>query len=106
VPLVDQFVAGINLPTMLAAALLVLAVMVLIRIGKTLIMAAVFGSIAGGASLGQGNSPGSAATHAAIGFAVAAVALFFVRFIRQLGTWLLITAAGVAALLLWGMATS
>jgi hypothetical protein len=105
-PWVREFLAHINVPTMLAAALLVLAVIVVIVIGKALLMAAIFGAVAGGVSLGQGNEPSTAGTHAAIGFGVAAVILLLVRSTRSLFRWLLITAAGVAALLFWGMGTS
>lgn len=106
IPLVREFLAHLNVPTMLAAALLVLAVIVVIRIGRALLMAAIFGAIAGGVSLGQGNEPTTAGIHAAIGFGVAAVTLFLVRSTTSLMRWLLITAAGVGALLLWGMGTS
>ncbi len=106
IPLVREFLAHLNVPTMLAAALLVLAVIVVIRIGRALLMAAIFGAIAGGVSLGQGNEPATAGIHAAIGFGVAAVTLFLVRSTTSLMRWLLITAAGVGALLLWGMGTS
>lgn len=100
-PLLDRLIAGINLPTMFAAALLVLAVIVVIRIGKALIMAATFGAIAGGVSLGQGNRPASAAVHAAIGFGVAAVTFFLVRTAKSFLLWIVITGIAVAALLLW-----
>jgi len=105
-PFVQQLLARINVPTMIAAALLVLAVIVVIRIGRALLMAAIFGSMAGGVSLGQGNEPATAGTHAAIGFGVAAVTLLLIRSTRNLIRWLLITAVGVAVLLLWGMGSS
>lgn len=92
----------INLPTMIAAAALVIAVMVVIKIGKALLFAAMFGALAGGVSLGQGNVPATAGTHAAIGFGVAAVTLFLVKVTRSIVMWLLITAVGVSALLLYG----
>lgn len=105
-PFVREFLSHINVPTMIAAALLVLAVIVVIRIGKALVMAAIFGAIAGGVSLGEGNEPATAGTHAAIGFGVAAVTFFLIRSTRSLIRWLLITAVAVAALLLWGMGSS
>ncbi len=100
--LLDQLLAGINLPTAIAAAFLVLAAIVVIRIGKALVMAAMFGAVAGGASLGQGNPPETAGVHAAIGFGVAAMTLFLIRFTRSLILWVVITALGVGALLLYG----
>jgi hypothetical protein len=103
--LLDRLLAGVNLPTMVAAALLVLAVIVVIRIGKALVMAALFGAIAGGASLGQGNEPSTAGAHAAIGFGVAAVTFFLVRTAKSFLMWIVITGLAVAALLLWGFRT-
>jgi len=94
----DRLIAGINLPTMLAAALLVLAVIVVIRIGKLLLMAALFGLLAGSLSLGQGHPPAQAATHAAIGFGVAATTMILVRIARGILIWTLITAAGILGL--------
>lgn len=102
----DQFVRHINLPTAIAAAALVLLVILVIRIGKALIMAGIFGMLAGGVSLGQGNAPGAAGVHAAIGFGVAAVTLFFIRMTKSLVLWLAITALGVGALLWFGMGTA
>ena len=100
--LLHRLISGINFPTAVAAGLLVLAVIVVIRIGKVLIMAGVFGAVAGGASLGQGNPPGTAGVHAAIGFGVAAMTLFLIRFTRRLILWVVITSLGVGALLLYG----
>lgn len=106
IPLVREFLAHLNFPTMFAAALLVLAVIVVIRIGRALIMAAIFGAVAGGVSYGQGSAPATAGIHAAIGFGLAAATLFLIKSTTSLMRWLLITATGVAALLLWGMGTS
>jgi hypothetical protein len=103
-PTIHQLIAHINLPTALAAAALVILIIVVIRIGKVLVMAAIFGAVAGGASLSQGNPPGTAGTHAAIGFGAAAVMMFLIRFTKSLLLWLVITAAGVAALLAYGFA--
>lgn len=88
----------INLPTALAAAALVLVVILVIKIGKALLFAAMFGAMAGGVSLGQGNSPRTAGMHAAVGFGVAAVTLFFIRMTKSLIMWLVITGVGVIAL--------
>jgi hypothetical protein len=98
----NQFLSHVNLATMIAAALLVLAVILVIRIGKALLTAGILGAMAGGASLGEGNPPTAAATHAAIAFAVAAVTLFLIRVTKGIMVWLLVTAVGVAALLLHG----
>jgi hypothetical protein len=98
----DRLTDGVNLPTMVAAALLVLAVIVVIRIGRVLLMAAIFGALAGGVSLGQGSSADAAATHAAIGFGVAAVTLFLIKMVRGLLLWILITGLGVGALVRYG----
>lgn len=92
----------LNLPTAIVAALLVLAVIAVIKIGKALLMAGFFGALAGGVSLGQGNAPATAGTHAAIGFGVAAVTLILIKLTRSLMLWLLITALGVGALYLFG----
>jgi len=100
---VDRFLAHVNAPTLIVAALLVFAVLLVIKIGKVLLMAGIFGVLAAGVSLGQGSPPGMAGAHAAIAFGVAAVTLFLIRFTRSLILWLLITALGVGALLLYGV---
>lgn len=105
-PFVQQFLDRIDVPTMFATALLVLAAIIVIRIGRALVMSAIFGAIAGGVSLGQGNEPATAGTHAAIGFGVAAITLLLIRSTRSLVKWLLITAVGIAAVLLWGMGST
>ncbi len=97
-----QLLANINLPTAIAAAALVFLVILVIRIGKVLIMAGVFGMLAGGVSLGQGHPPGTAGAHAAIGFGVAAITLFFIRMTKSLILWVVITVLGIGALLLSG----
>jgi len=102
--MIDHLIAGINLPTMIAAALLVLVlvltVIVAIRLGKVLLMAALFGLLAGSVSLGQGHAPTQAGTHAAIGFGVATTTMILIRVARGILIWTLITAAGVLALIL------
>jgi hypothetical protein len=100
----DQLLANINLPTAIAAAALVLVVIVVIRIGKVLIMAGVFGMLAGGVSLGQGHPPATASAHAAIGFGVAAITLFIIRMTKSLMLWVVITALGIGALIWSGVA--
>lgn len=99
----SRFLDGINLPTAVAAAALVLLAIVVIRIGRVLVMAGIFGMLAGGVSLGQDNSPADAGVHAAIGFGVAAVTLFLIRMTKSLVLWLVITALGVGALSWFGM---
>lgn len=94
-------VQHINVPTALAAAALVLAVILVIKIGKALLFAAMFGAMAGGVSLGQGNQPRTAGAHAAIGFGVAMVTLFLIRMTKNLMLWLVITGVGVIALFLF-----
>jgi hypothetical protein len=93
-----DLLSKVDLPTAVAAAVLVLAVIVVIKIGKVLLFAAMFGAMAGGVSLGQGNRPVTAGTHAAIGFGVAAVTLLLVKLTKNLLLWLVITSAGVLAL--------
>lgn len=100
--MLDRLTDGVNLPTMIAAALLALAVIVVIKIGRVLLTAAIFGAMAGGVSLGQGNAGESAATHATIGFAVAAITLFLIKVVRGLLLWVVITALGVGMLALFG----
>ena len=102
-PTIEQLVASINAPTLLAAVLLVFAVIIVIKIGKALLMAGIFGALAGGTSLSRGSTPGTAASHAAIGFGVAAVTLFLINFTKNLMLWLLITGLGVGALLIFGV---
>ncbi len=102
-PTVNQFIDSINAPTLIVAVLLVFAVIIVIRIGKALLLAGIFGALAGGAALSQGIAPGEAATHAAIGFGVAAATLFLIRFTRSLILWPLITALGVGALVIFGV---
>ena len=102
-PTIDQLIANLNAPTLIAAVLLVFAVIIVIKIGKALLMAGIFGAMAGGASLSQGNAPGTAASHAAIGFGVAAATLFLIKFTNSLMLWLLITGLGVGALLIFGV---
>jgi hypothetical protein len=97
----SEILKGVNPPTAIAAALLVLAVIVVIRIGKALLFAAMFGALAGGVSLGQGSAPSTAGTHAAIGFGVAAATLLLIKLTRSLMLWLVITGLGVAALFLY-----
>jgi hypothetical protein len=88
----------VNLPTALAAAALVLAVILVIKIGKVLLLSAMFGAMAAGVSVGQGSRPAEAGVHAAIAFGVAAVTLFLIKMTRSLLLWLVITGAGVVAL--------
>ena len=102
-PTVNQFIDSINAPTLIVAVLLVFAVIIVIRIGKALLLAGIFGALAGGASLSQGVAPGAAASHAVIGFGVAATTLFLIRFTRSLILWPLITALGVGALVIFGV---
>lgn len=88
----------INWPTAIAAAALVLAVIVVIRIGKALLLSAMFGAMAAGVSIGTGNTVPQAGRHAAIAFGVAALTLFLIRTTRSFILWLAITALGVLAL--------
>jgi hypothetical protein len=96
------YLSHISTPTILAAFALVVLVFIVIKIGKVLLMAAVFGAIAGGASLSQGTEPRTAAGHAAVAFAAAAVMFFLVKMAKSMVLWLVITGAGVAAMLWWG----
>lgn len=95
--------ARIDAPTALAAVALVFLVLMVIKIGRILVMAGVFGAIAGGASLSQGSSPKEATAHAAVAFGVAAVMFFLVKMTKSIVLWLAITAAGVAGLLAFGI---
>ena len=96
-----ELLKDINLPTAVTAALLVLAVILVIKIGKVLLFAAMVGALAGGVSLGQGSAPATAETHAVVGFGLAAVTLFLIKLTRSLVLWLVITGCGVAALFLY-----
>lgn len=99
--LIDRLAAGVNVPTMIAAVVLVMLVLLVIKIGKVLVFSALFAGVAGGVSLTQGSGAQAAGSHAAIAFGVAAVTLFLVRLARGFLVWLLITALGVAALLIF-----
>jgi len=101
-PGVGELLAQIRAPTALSAVVLIALVGVVIKIGRALLMAAIFGAIAGGASLAQGNPPGTAGTHAVIGFGVAAVMFFLIKMAKGILMWLLITGVGVAVLLAFG----
>jgi len=101
--LIDRLTAQIDLPTAIAAALLVLAVMVIIKLGRLLLMAAVLGAVAGGVALGQGHTTENAAAHAVVGFVIAAMVLLVIKFVRNLVLWVVITALGAGALLLDGI---
>jgi hypothetical protein len=103
VELIEGVIAGINLPTAIAAALLVLAVLVIIKLGRLLLMAAVLGAVAGGVALGQGHTTENATAHAVVGFAIAAMVLLLIKFVRNLVLWVVITALGAGALLLDGL---
>lgn len=99
-----HFSRQIDLSTMVAAAFLVLAVIAVIKIGKVLLLSALFGAAVGATSLAQGSVPSAAADHAGVGFVVGAATLFLIKFTKSLLTWLLITAVGVGTLLLFGFA--
>ena len=96
---VERFLSHVNGPTLVVAVLLVLTVLLVIKFGKVLLMAGIFGALTAGVSLGQGNPFATAGTHAAIAFGVAAVTLVLVRMVKGFLMWLLITGLGVLALL-------
>jgi len=100
---VSGLLSRIDAPTAVAAAALVFLVLLVIRIGRILVMAGVFGAIAGGASLSQGSSPKEATAHAAVAFGVAAVMFFLVKMTKSILLWLAIHGAGVAALITFGV---
>jgi hypothetical protein len=100
---VSGLLSRVDAPTAVAAAALVFLVLLVIRIGKILVMAGVFGAIAGGASLSQGSSSKEAVANAAVAFGVAAVMFFLVKMTKSIVLWLAITAAGVAGLIAYGM---
>lgn len=95
--------AKVDLATFVAIAALVLLVWIVIKLGKVLIMAALFGLIAGAASLSQGYQPRDAALQAAIAFAGAAIIFFVIKLTKNFLIWLTLTLAGVAGLLLFGV---
>lgn len=99
----ESLLHRIDAPTALAAAALVILVLLVIKIGKIVLMAAVFGVIAGGASLSQGHSAKEASAHAVAAFVAAAAMFFLVKMTRSILHWLLITATGVAALIAFGL---
>jgi hypothetical protein len=97
-----DLLAQLRGPTVLSALVLIVLVATVIKIGRILMMAAIFGAIAGGASFSQGNAPKTAALHAALAFGAAAMMFFLLKVAKSMAMWLLITAAGVAALLAFG----
>lgn len=99
----ESLLHRIDAPTALAAAALVILVLLVIKIGKIVLMAAVFGVIAGGASLSQGHGAKEASAHAVAAFVAAAAMFFLVKMTRSILHWLLITAAGVAGLIAFGL---
>jgi len=97
-----ELLARLPGPTVLSAVALIVLVAIVIKIGRILMMALSCGSIAGGASFSQGNTPKTAALHAALAFGAAAMMFFLLKVAKSMALWLLITAAGVAALLAFG----
>lgn len=97
----DKLLGEVNLATAIAAAALVLAVIVVIRIGRALLLSAMFGAMAAGVSIGQGNAPAVAGRHAAIAFGVAALTLLLIKTTKSLLLWLVITGLGVLALFIF-----
>jgi TonB family protein len=91
-PSVSQILGHPDLPIMVLAVVLVLAAVLLIKLGKLLLTAGVFGASVGGASLLQGTEPQVAAIHAALGFGVATVTLVLIKLTKHLILWLLIPA--------------
>ncbi len=97
----QDFLRQVNLATAIVAAALVLAVVLVIKVGKALLFSAMFGAMAAGVSVGEGNPLPVAGQHAAIAFGVAALTLFLIRTTRNLLLWLLITGLGVLALFVY-----
>jgi hypothetical protein len=97
-----ELLAQLRGPTVLSALMLIVMVAIVIKIGRILLMAAIFGAIAGGASLSQGNLPKTATVHGALAFGAAALMFFLLKVAKSMVMWLVITAAGVAALLAFG----
>lgn len=102
-PGVESVLARIDPVTAIAAVALVIMVWVVIKLGRILLMAAIFGVVAGGASLSQGHSSRDAALHAGIAFGAAAILFFIIKLTRSLLLWLTLTAAGVASLIFFGL---
>jgi hypothetical protein len=100
---ISQLLAYLSPLSIAAAVLLVFAVIVVIKIGKALVMAGILGALVGGVSIGQGNPPMTAVTHAAIGFAAGALTLFLMKLTRTIALGFLVTAVGVAVLILFGV---
>lgn len=88
-PSVGHFLDHLDPPFLIVAVALVLAVILVVKIGKVVFMAAVFGALAGGVSLAQGTPSAVASSHAVIGFGVAAVMLFLIKLTKTM-FWLLI----------------
>lgn len=99
----ESLLHRIDAPTALAAAALVILVLLVIKIGKVLLMAAVFGAIAGGGSLSQGQGAKQASAHAVAAFVAAAAMFFLIKMTKSILLWLTLTAAGVIALIAFGL---
>ena len=97
-----ELLAEVRAPTALSALLLIVLVPLVIKLGRILLLAAIFGAVAGAATLSQGNPPKLAALHAAIGFGGSALMFFLLKLAKQVLIWIAITVAGVAALLAFG----
>ena len=100
---ISQLFAYLNPLNAAGVVFLVLAVIVVSKIGKAFAMAAMLGVLTGGVSLGQGHPPAAAAAHAAIGFGVAALALFLMKVTKMVALGALITAIAFGVLVLLGV---
>lgn len=101
-PTLGDVIARLNLPTGVAAVALVVLVFAVIKLGKILLMAGVFGVVAGGAELARGLPPKTAIAHAVVAFVGAGVLFFLVKLAKGMLMSLVITAIGVAILLMMG----
>jgi TonB family protein len=101
-----EVLSRIDGPTLIVAAVLALAMVLVVKIAKTLVAAGAFGALAAGVALGAGDTPAQAGARGALAFGVAALALVTIGLTRRLLVWLLISAAGVGALLLFGCGRS
>jgi hypothetical protein len=89
--------------TLLQALALVALAGLVIRLGRTLLLAGIFGLVSGVVSYHHSRMPQVALAHAAIAMIVALVVFGLLKITKSCLLWVLITGLGVAALVGYAM---
>jgi hypothetical protein len=89
--------------TLLQALALITLAGLVIRLGRTLLLAVIFGLVSGVASYYRGGIPEVALAHAAIGTIVALIVFGLLKLTKNYLWWVLIIGFGVIALLGYAM---